>query len=1044
MMRFYVPAVLLLSLVLMISGEAQIKSGARASASLDNAGFAQASNVAITVAVDRHSGQFAVRTKKGVPLLFFQGDNATSFANVRLGSTVFTNNDLHRPQPPLGTTRMPAGIAREEGDSVVFVAVLHAGGDSVSLRMDFVPMLESDYAFVRVRTSVRNLGARVLDAGFLLMLDVFLEHSDLVSLAVQSDTVRLEREWFGDAIPDQWHGRVAGSPIVVRGRLRGGGTDAPSRFVAGQWQDNGYLGAAAWDYRASGLRIWDAAVLSQWDQRALAPGASFTIETDYGYLADFDAALVCGAERVAVNAAQNAYTPDPFTVSAVVRSTGSLPLPSWSLSIGVPPGARLAAGENQTHSSSVPLFPGDSVRVAWRFHADATDTLRVLSFPIDLTDPAQEAQRCTAETRIPPMPRFEAALSCPDTLSLNLNADSSAYDPTTIPLTVTVRNTGTAVLSSLTATITVPPELKRVGGAASMPIAPITLAPGATGSAGWVLEALPRSKAALVQVSVIVSGAGLDTLRCTSHISIPAIIPKQICTDSAATIRGREFWLAFPPNNGSGTLTLRVFASAVEAARVTITRGWLGRSNDITVPAGGTAYFDVEESAQEILPETPVKRGVFVRSDRPVSITIASLVENHSDASLVLPLHALGTSYHAAGYNYSTTDEQFVVVATEDATSVTITPFGLTSTRRPPRVPFQVTLQQGDCYRVQSGITGAFGGLTGSFIVADKPVTVFGGAQSGWIPENSLPNYGFLNHHAEQLPPDDFLGKEFLAMPFLSRRRGDTYKVVATADSTDVTIGTDAPVRLAQRGDWMEFQRAETAVITASKPVSVAQFANSAAWDDPSNEYGDASMTIMVPSNRFSACHVVNSGVLDSATSFLNLTVHEGGESAVVIDGVPLPDTAFHRVPLTTLRAARLAVSNTTHSVETSDPRGVGVTAYGFSYHDAYSFNAGYRTNRGPRVTGLTDPAAPTDGGFAALPNPSSGVVRFYIPSDVEDGELVLYDLHDRRVAAIPVGRSLRGTWTGELNLRDVPVGMYVAMLQTRIGTRTLRVLRTR
>ena len=228
----------------------------------------------------------------------------------------------------------------------------------------------------------------------------------------------------------------------------------------------------------------------------------------------------------------------------------------------------------------------------------------------------------------------------------------------------------------------------------------------------------------------------------------------------------------------------------------------------------------------------------------------------------MLPTAALGKRHVTAGYNFQSPDEHFIAVATEDETDVTITPYALTSTQRPGGMPFTVRLGKGETYYVRSGIAGTFGGLTGSTVDATKPIAVFSGARTGWIPENTFDDYGFLNVHYDQVLPSELLGTEYTAVPFLGRKRGDTYKVVAAEDSTDVTIGNNAPLRLAVRGDHNEFLLDVPAVITSTKPVLLAQFANSSMWDDSISGFGDASMVVLPPASRSASCHLFPGGIL--------------------------------------------------------------------------------------------------------------------------------------------------------------------------------------
>jgi hypothetical protein len=299
-----------------------------------------------------------------------------------------------------------------------------------------------------------------------------------------------------------------------------------------------------------------------------------------------------------------------------------------------------------------------------------------------------------------------------------------------------------------------------------------------------------------------------------------------------------------------------------------------GQETVVDVPAGALRMVQLEETLNDYSVETPALRGVRVLSDNPVHVFTGNYRDRHSDGTVVLPVHALGTKYVTAGYNWMEAYEHFCVLATEDGTDVTITPHAFTSTGRPDGLPFTITLGRGELYYIKSFIAGPGGSLTGTRIDATKPVAVFSGAESGWIPELNTSDYGYLNPHAEQMIPYRFLGREYVAVPFRSRRNGDTYRIVATEDNTTVTLNGMDIRTLTSAGDWSEDNLSDILHISADKPVMVAQYANSARWDADDNEYGDASMLLLVPTDRYMSCHYFPAGMLEADPALLdNLAV---------------------------------------------------------------------------------------------------------------------------------------------------------------------------
>jgi hypothetical protein len=409
----------------------------------------------------------------------------------------------------------------------------------------------------------------------------------------------------------------------------------------------------------------------------------------------------------------------------------------------------------------------------------------------------------------------------------------------------------------VTATIVLPTGLTLASGGSTIPITPDPLPVGQTASAVWSVLAQTQTVAMTFPYTVRLEWTGGYLAECRSAVRVPPIGRKPPCIPSGISTRGTDFWTCFPPNDGGSTpKELTLFIAASEDSRVRISRPFHGTTNDITVSQGSFTSFIVESDMDDATPEFIADKGIHITSDKPVSVYSGSLTGRHSDASIVIPTHALGMKYVTAGYNYTDPEEHFMILATEDATSVTINPFSMTSTGRPTRVPFTVQLNQGETYYVKARVLGAFGGLTGTLIESDKPVAVISGAYTGWIPDNPRV-HGYLNPHYDQIIPDELLGTEYITVPFRSRLGGDTFKAVATQDSTEVTIGNDPPVSLAQRGDPYEFPLTEATRIVSNRPILLTQFANSATWDiiGPQSEYGDASMVVLNATDRFSNCH---------------------------------------------------------------------------------------------------------------------------------------------------------------------------------------------
>lgn len=1009
----------------------------------DSMRFARAQNSAISVIVEKSRGQFWIETTKGERLLFAGKSYLTSFTNLRFDGTTFTNNNLQNPQTPRGTERMAFGDAMALSDRVRFQTTVVHFGRTMVLTQDFIPSLENDYAFIRIETSIENLTSVNVTTGVQLMFDVYLGQSDLIDVKVDGSAIHRESQWRDSKVPDMWSGSSLTYPIELRGRLRGSTITPPDQFVIGRWQYNGYLGAAAWNYQPSGLTFTDNAVLLQWNEATLRPREKRTVSTDYGYIGSLETELFCSADDVQLSADGKSYVPHPFTVSATVRNTGTVQLPPMDVAIQLPLRTSLAPGESLVKSIGPIPIGGDSI-LQWQVYSELRDTTSLLSFPIQIVRPFALQATCTASVTLPAVHRYAVSLTCPDTIHLTLSPDGYSYDPDTLNVTANIQNSGNVPLTVLVASIVLPDELLLDGTPPFQNVSPLPLTPGLHGIAVWKLRAKSQRKETFVAYTIKIIGENGVNDSCKGIIHLPAIHEQPPCVDNGTTTKGKEFWTAFPLNDrGESPEQLCLFISATRESRVRISRPTLGLADDLIVPSGTTATFIVEPTMDDQIADTVTQLGIHIASDEPIAVYSANLRHLHSDGSIVLPVHALGKKYVTVGYNNEMPEEYFLIAATENGTTVEINPFSQSSTLRPGRVPYTILMNQGETYMLKARLLGLFGGLSGSFIDADKPVAVISGAHTGWIPTNTFSVYGFLNPHYEQVIPIEHLGSEYITVPFASRKRGDTFEAIAAYDSTTVTVDGRTPVLLVLKGDAQEFLLESAASVKGDRPFLLAQFANSAAWDDSLNQHGDGSMVIHSPLDRSTNCHSFPVGIGNRFdTSFVNIVVPTDANSSVTLNGRVLSDTAFRAVGSTGYSVAQLPLRRGMYRVETKDQRGISAIVYGFEYHDAVTFNSGYLVTR---TSPLTEVEHLDRSGFELLlptPNPASEsfLVKYRL-SEPSNVQLNLYDMLGRRMKSMVNGALPSGEHHLAVHVRELPNGLYILRMAYERGTLIQKVI---
>jgi len=464
----------------------------------------------------------------------------------------------------------------------------------------------------------------------------------------------------------------------------------------------------------------------------------------------------------------------------------------------------------------------------------------------------------------------------------------------------------------------------------------------------------------------------------------------------AADSKGTDFWFVFPPNfhnNESGLPAnpneqsqhqLYIYIGAEQPTSGTIRlRNALGEwtTSQFTISNPSQLhtfqiYFSGYElrgynrggsinlftnQAEEVAPNC-----VHVTADAEVTVYALNQAALTSDAFAVLPTDALGDDYvvmsypsdvqigDGGGISTNSTPSQFAVVATENGTTVTITPS--TSTMRNMNGEEQtVVLQQGESYLVQAYPTpGAARDLTGSIVRADKPIAVFGGHQRTALPRGTI---GLVSRDCliEQMTPVKTWGKEAIVTPFAPSTREspqgvDIVRVVAGFDSTVVWIDGFQEAMLPRGGVYegpLEFAH----VITTSRPAMIAQFRKTSGGGGgfQSDDIGDPFMMLVPPAEQFmNSYRFMSIQVRGDQTGsnnrvyleqFLNVVIPTVSVPSLRLDNNQLPPGTFRTVGSSGYSWAQISMTDGVHDIVADT--GFGIYVYGYGYANSYGYIGG-------------------------------------------------------------------------------------------------------
>ncbi len=449
----------------------------------------------------------------------------------------------------------------------------------------------------------------------------------------------------------------------------------------------------------------------------------------------------------------------------------------------------------------------------------------------------------------------------------------------------------------------------------------------------------------------------------------PGFAQTDLCMKST---EGTDFWFGFMEGrNYIKSHQIKIAVTASETANFTVS---IGRNGEIfnqsyTVNGNSSIQITIPWNLGEATGSEEIQnKGIHLVSDMPVRVYALDWDRYSSDVAAIYPVDALGMEYYAMCY-YPNIDEsnpesgsgknsEFLIVASEDQTTIKITPSKVTDKLFPNDSTFEITLNKGEVYQVQSqNIQGTEingqGDLTGSHILADKPVAFYSGALSTTVP------YGVCcwDHLYEQIPPVYSWGRKYFTVPLKTRQK-DIYRIVAAENNTLVQISGEQNFNL-NAGEFYEFQLYQNDVrqIFSDKPILVAQFSLSNDADTTFTKgNADPFMLILNSSEQWiNEATFVNfeppQNELDTSyfgiqKHFVNIMAPTNVIPDILLDGRPV-QSEFKPFSDPDFSFAQIETNPGTHRIEnTGSGEGLYAYIYGFGKWESYGYSAGYKLNK--------------------------------------------------------------------------------------------------
>ena len=363
-----------------------------------------------------------------------------------------------------------------------------------------------------------------------------------------------------------------------------------------------------------------------------------------------------------------------------------------------------------------------------------------------------------------------------------------------------------------------------------------------------------------------------------------------------------SFWFAAPEvtsAHGDRPIYLR-FTALNQDATITITQP----ANNFFVPIvvninanssqsiDLTTHIDVIETKPSDL---NLNYGLHIISTAPITAYYEEASNNNPEIFALKGKNALGNNFMIPAQNLMnnanwnpTPYSSFIIIATEDATDVTITPTA-NVVGHTAGIPYTITLNKGQVYCAQSTSQASTNHLMGSTVTSSKPIAIT-------ISDDSIGGLGQVCQDlaGDQIIPIALLGTKYISLPGLltfSPLISDIIFVLAIEDNTTVSFNGVVATTLNKAQTFSKYSLSEVFYIESSKPIYVLHLSG----------FGCEVGHTLLPQLECSGSKTVGVTRANANPFWLNVLVPTGGEGNFTFNGDPniIQAAQFQTVPNT-------------------------------------------------------------------------------------------------------------------------------------------------
>lgn len=301
------------------------------------------------------------------------------------------------------------------------------------------------------------------------------------------------------------------------------------------------------------------------------------------------------------------------------------------------------------------------------------------------------------------------------------------------------------------------------------------------------------------------------------------------------------FWFAAPDitsGHEHNPMTF-CFTSFANPATVTLSQPANPSFTPVTINLNPYSYYAYDvtnmESTVETAPNNQVcNYGFKIEATNKIT-AYYQLGANNSEIYTLKGRNALGTDFIVPmqkivnnGNFTPAAYSSIEIVATENNTTVTITPSQNLLGGISANTPFTVSLDKGQSYCIKAAARDASAHLTNTHITSDKPIAVNSSDDSA--ESNSFPGYSGQDLVGEQIVPVEYAGEMFIALS--NNRAFEGLTISPTQNGTSIYInGSSAPAAVLNVGQSFNYMLSQSptiaTLVTSDKPIFVFQLTGS-------------------------------------------------------------------------------------------------------------------------------------------------------------------------------------------------------------------------